>query len=317
MSTIAVRNLDNKEVGDIELDDEVFGLPVRRDILARVVNWQLAKRRAGTHKTKGISEIQGTTKKPYKQKGTGRARQGSLRSPQFRGGATIFGPVVRSHEFGLQKKVRRLGLKTALSAKLAEGKLVVIDAARADEAKTKALRARLEALGLGVGADHRRAGGRREFRPCRPQPAARRCAAAARGKCLRYPAPRHAGPDARSGPTSGGAPQMSRFRVIPPAETRLTRQQMYDIIRTPVITEKATNVSEHNQVIFRVPLTATKREVKAAVEGLFNVSVTAVNTIRVAGKVKRVRGRPGRRSDVKKAIVTLREGQRIDVTTGI
>jgi large subunit ribosomal protein L4 len=144
---LTVRNLDNQEVGDIELSDEVFGLPVRRDILARVVNWQLAKRRAGTHKTKGISDISGTTKKPYKQKGTGRARQGSLRSPQFRGGAVIFGPVVRTHEFDLQKKVRRLGLKTALSAKQAEGKLIVIDAARIDEAKTKALRARFDALG--------------------------------------------------------------------------------------------------------------------------------------------------------------------------
>lgn len=147
MSRLAVRNLDNEEIGDIELDDDVFGIPVRRDILARVVNWQLAKRRAGTHKTKGISEIQGTTKKPYKQKGTGRARQGSLRSPQFRGGARIFGPVVRSHEFSLQKKVRRLGLKSALSAKLGEGKLIVIDATHIDEAKTKALRSRLEALG--------------------------------------------------------------------------------------------------------------------------------------------------------------------------
>jgi large subunit ribosomal protein L4 len=149
VSKIAVHNLDNQEVGDIELDDGVFGLPVRRDILARVVNWQLAKRRAGTHKTKGISDIQGTTRKPYKQKGTGRARQGSLRSPQFRGGAVIFGPVVRSHAFDLQKKVRRLGLKTALSAKLGEGKLVVIDAARAEEPKTKVLKTRLDALGWG------------------------------------------------------------------------------------------------------------------------------------------------------------------------
>ena len=144
---LTVRDLDNKEVGDIELADEVFGLPVRRDILARVVNWQLAKRRAGTHKAKGVSDISGTSKKPYKQKGTGRARQGSLRSPQFRGGAVIFGPVPRSHEFGLQKKVRRLGLKTALSAKQAEGKLVVIDAATVAEAKTKALRGRFAALG--------------------------------------------------------------------------------------------------------------------------------------------------------------------------
>jgi large subunit ribosomal protein L4 len=146
---LTVRNLDNQEVGDIELSEAVFGLPVRRDILARVVNWQLSKRRAGTHKTKGVSDISGTTKKPYRQKGTGRARQGSLRSPQFRGGAVIFGPVVRSHEFGLQKKVRRLGLKTALSAKQAEGKLVVVDEARLDDAKTKALRSRFEALGWG------------------------------------------------------------------------------------------------------------------------------------------------------------------------
>jgi large subunit ribosomal protein L4 len=144
---LTVRNIDNEEVGDIELADEIFGLPIRRDILARVANWQLARRRAGTHKAKGISEIRGTTKKPYKQKGTGRARQGSLRSPQFRGGARIFGPVVRSHAFDLQKKVRRLGLKIALSAKQDEGKLVVIDTAHIDEGKTKALRARLTVLG--------------------------------------------------------------------------------------------------------------------------------------------------------------------------
>jgi large subunit ribosomal protein L23 len=110
---------------------------------------------------------------------------------------------------------------------------------------------------------------------------------------------------------------VSRFRVIPRAETKLTRQQMYDIVRAPVITEKATNVSEHNQVVFRVALNATKREVKAAVEGLFNVKVTAVNTIRVMGKMKRFRGRAGQRADYKKAVVTLGEGQRIDVTTGI
>jgi large subunit ribosomal protein L4 len=146
---LTVRDLDNKEVGDIDLADEIFGLPVRGDILARVVNWQLAKRRAGTHKTKGISDISGTTAKPYKQKGTGRARQGSRRSPQFRGGAVIFGPVVRSHEFSLQKKVRKLGLKTALSAKQAEGKLVVIDSAAVKEPKTKELRQRFATLGWG------------------------------------------------------------------------------------------------------------------------------------------------------------------------
>jgi large subunit ribosomal protein L4 len=145
---LKVTSLENKESGDIDLADEVFGLPVvRRDILARVINWQLAKRRAGTHKTKQVGEISGTTKKPWAQKGTGRARQGSLRSPQFRGGAVIFGPVVRDHGFGLQKKVRQLGLKTALTAKQKEGKLVVLDKASVQEAKTGALAKQFAALG--------------------------------------------------------------------------------------------------------------------------------------------------------------------------
>jgi large subunit ribosomal protein L4 len=129
------------------LADEVFGAKVRPDILARVVNWQLAKRRAGTHKAKGISDIQGTTKKPWRQKGTGRARQGSLRSPQFRGGAVIFGPVPRDHGFSLQKKVRRLGMLSALSAKQADGKLVVLDSANLPAAKTKELAQRFKKLG--------------------------------------------------------------------------------------------------------------------------------------------------------------------------
>lgn len=140
-------NLDNKAVGEVELDDAVFALTPRKDILARVVNWQLAKRRQGTHKTKGISDVSGTTRKPYRQKGTGRARQGSLRSPQFRGGAVIFGPVVRSHAFDLQKKVRKLGLKMALSAKQAEGKLAILDEAKVREAKTGILAGKFGKLG--------------------------------------------------------------------------------------------------------------------------------------------------------------------------
>ncbi len=142
-----VINLDIQSGGQIELADEIFGLPVRTDILHRMVNWQLARRQSGTHKTKGISEISGTTKKPFKQKGGGRARQGSLRSPQFRGGATIFGPVVRSHAYDLPKKVRKLALRTALSAKAAEGKLVVLDAASAETHKTKDLAVRFNKLG--------------------------------------------------------------------------------------------------------------------------------------------------------------------------
>ncbi|MDO8604991.1 MAG: 50S ribosomal protein L4 [Phaeospirillum sp.] len=142
-----VISLDNQTVGEIELADAVFGLPVRTDILFRAVNWQLAKRQSGNHKTKGISEISGTTKKPFNQKGGGRARQGSLRSAQFRGGATIFGPVVRSHAHDLPKKVRKLALKTALSSKAKDGKLIVLDTASANSPKTKELAARLSTLG--------------------------------------------------------------------------------------------------------------------------------------------------------------------------
>ena len=142
-----VISLDNQSVGEIELSDDVFGLTVRTDLLHRMVSYQLSKRRAGTHKTKGISEISGTTKKPFNQKGGGRARQGSLRSAQFRGGATIFGPVVRSHAYDIPKKVRKLALKVALSAKAAEGKLVVLDKAVAAAPQTKPLAAQFKALG--------------------------------------------------------------------------------------------------------------------------------------------------------------------------
>jgi large subunit ribosomal protein L4 len=144
---IPVVDLDAKSKGDIELSDEVFGVPVRADLMQRAVRWQLAKRRAGTHKTKVVSEIRGTTKKPFKQKGTGRARSGTVRSPQNRGGAVIFGPVVRDHGHKLPKKVRRLALKSALSSKQADGKLAIVDSLDLGSAKTRELAARLDKLG--------------------------------------------------------------------------------------------------------------------------------------------------------------------------
>lgn len=146
---IAVKTLENKEAGNIELDDAVFGVEVRADILHRMVHYQLNKRRAGTHKTKGKSDVSGTGKKPWKQKGTGRARAGNLRSNRFVGGATQFGPVVRSHATDLPKKQRVLAMKTALSAKAASGELIVLDAAKAADPKTKAMVAKLAAMGIG------------------------------------------------------------------------------------------------------------------------------------------------------------------------
>jgi large subunit ribosomal protein L4 len=143
-----IKNLENKDVGEIDLLDAVFGVAPRRDILTRTVNWQLAKRRSGNHKTKGISEVAGTTKKPWAQKGTGRARQGSLRSPQFRKGGIIFGPVVRDHAHDLPKKVRKLALRMALASKQQDGKLIVLDAAKLDSHKTKALAQKFGKLGF-------------------------------------------------------------------------------------------------------------------------------------------------------------------------
>ncbi len=136
---IKVVTLENKDAGEIELSDAVFGAPVRKDILHRMVEWQRAKARSGTHKTKTISEISGTGKKPFKQKGSGNARQGSMRSAQMRGGSTIFGPVVRSHEIGLPKKVRKLAMRVALSSKQADGTLFVVDNVDVKAPKTKAM----------------------------------------------------------------------------------------------------------------------------------------------------------------------------------
>lgn len=146
---IAVKSLENKEVGSIELDDAIFGLEnIRPELLHSMVNYQLNKRRAGTHKTKGISEISGTGKKPWKQKGTGRARAGSMRRTQDRGGATVFGPVVRSHATGMTKKARKLAMRTALSAKAKDGKIVILDALTAKDHKTKAMAQAFTKLGF-------------------------------------------------------------------------------------------------------------------------------------------------------------------------
>ena len=146
---LSVIKLDGKAAGDIELSDAVFGITdIRGDLLARTVNWQLAKRRAGTHKVQTRNENSRTGKKMYKQKGTGGARHGSARVPQFRGGGRAFGPVVRSHATDLPKKVRALALKHALSAKAKDGGLIVIDNAQVQEAKTKALVGHFSGLGL-------------------------------------------------------------------------------------------------------------------------------------------------------------------------
>jgi large subunit ribosomal protein L4 len=145
---LKVTTLDGEEKGSINLSETIFGLEPRQDLIQRCVVWQLAKRRAGTHKVKGRAEIWRTGKKMYKQKGTGGARHGSQRANLFRGGGRSFGPVVRSHAIDLPKKVRVLALKHALSAKAKDGGIIVIEDAKLAETKTKLLKGHFAKLGV-------------------------------------------------------------------------------------------------------------------------------------------------------------------------
>ena len=145
---IDVTSFDGQTAGSIELSEEVFGLEPRADLIFRMIRWQLAKRRAGTHAVKNRAEIARTGKKMYKQKGTGGARHGSARVPQFRGGGRAFGPQVRSHEHDLTKKVKALALKHALSAKAKDGAIVIWENAQLADPKTKVLKAGFVKTGL-------------------------------------------------------------------------------------------------------------------------------------------------------------------------
>jgi len=146
---VALVSLKKKVVGEISLRSDIFGLEARVDIIKRVVDWQKSRARSGTHSVKTVGEVSGTTKKPFKQKGTGNARQGNARGVQRRGGGIAHGPQVRSHETQLQKKVRKLGLKHALSAKLSEGSLHFVDSLNMVKPKTSDLAKSLSCFGEG------------------------------------------------------------------------------------------------------------------------------------------------------------------------
>ena len=145
---LGITTLDGEAKGSVNLSDSIFGLEPRQDLIQRCIVWQLAKRRAGTHAVKNRADIWRTGKKLYKQKGTGGARHGSRRANLFRGGGRSFGPIVRSHEIGLPKKVRVLALKHALSAKARDGGIILIEEAKVADAKTKALKSAFAKLGL-------------------------------------------------------------------------------------------------------------------------------------------------------------------------
>lgn len=148
MPKVAVFNMNAEQVGEIELDERLFGAPLRSDLMHDVVLMYLAGQRQGTHKVKGRSEVRGGGRKPWRQKGTGRARQGSIRAPQWKGGGTVFGPTPRSYGYKLPKKVRRLALYSALSSKVDAGSIVVLDNLEVSEIKTKNMVALLNKFNL-------------------------------------------------------------------------------------------------------------------------------------------------------------------------
>src|SRR5579875_2664200 len=148
MPTVAVLNTAGQQVSELQLSDKIFGAPVRLDLMHQVVLQYLAARRAGTHKVKNRAAVSGGGRKPWRQKGTGRARQGSIRAPQWKGGGVVFGPTPRSYAFSVPKKVRRLALYSALSSKVADGKVIVLDGLNIDQPKTKDMVAILNNLNL-------------------------------------------------------------------------------------------------------------------------------------------------------------------------
>ncbi|MCG8423232.1 MAG: 50S ribosomal protein L4 [Proteobacteria bacterium] len=148
MATLEVKNTKGDRVGEVELDDAVFAVDVHEHLLWEVVKWQRAKRRSGTHSTKRRGEVRGSKIKPYRQKGTGRARQGSRRAPQWVGGGSVFGPKPRSYEYNMPKKARKKALRSALSLRLKEDRLVVVDQFPVEDGKTKNVVGALANLGV-------------------------------------------------------------------------------------------------------------------------------------------------------------------------
>ncbi|MCE2993762.1 MAG: 50S ribosomal protein L4 [Alphaproteobacteria bacterium] len=143
-----LKNFENKEISKLELNGSIFSQAERADILHRVINWQLSKRRSGCHKVKGRSEVAGTTKKIYRQKGTGQARHGAATAPIFVGGGVAFGPQLRSHGYSLNKKIRKLGLRIALSLKYAQNSIIFLDSVNLESNKTSSLKSKLDVLGV-------------------------------------------------------------------------------------------------------------------------------------------------------------------------
>ena len=279
----------------------MFGAPVHGALLHQAVVRELNGRRAGTHDTKGRSEVSGGGKKPWKQKGTGRARQGSIRATQWKGGGKPFGPTPRSYAQAMPRQARRGALRAAWTDKVAGGQLTVVERLELAQPKTKALVGLLAGLGvtetrtlLVVVEPSAGAGAR----------VPERAVADARA-----PGARVGGRAPAARPGRGGAPGPGRDAGRAPG-MRDPRQ----VVLRPLVTEKATTLKdERNQVSFQVAMDANKVDIRRAVETIFKVKVTDVRTQVVFGKEKRMGRFVGRRASWKKAVVQLAPDNKIEL----
>ncbi len=291
-----VVNNENKKVGTVDVNDEVFGGRINGDLMWESVVHANAADRSGTHAAKTRAFVSGTGKKPWKQKGTGRAQVGSSRTPLWRHGGTVHPPRPRSYDFKLSKKVELGALRAALSEKMKAGEVIVVDALAAAEVKTKAAVEMLKRLG-----DHRQGGpGRRRRR--------REAVALGAQHSRRVAGAERAADRARRDRRRprGGDPQRAR-EAAGGAGMKLT-----DVIRRPLITEKTSLLREDGRtIVFEVATAANKIEVKRAIEQLLGAKVESIRTSISHGKIKRQGRFAGRRSDWKKAYVKLREGAKM------
>ena len=266
-----VYDMSGKQVGEIELSEALFGIEPNQSVVHDVVKNHLANCRQGTQSALTRAEVSGGGKKPWRQKGTGRARQGSTRAPQWTHGGIVFAPKPRDYSYTLNKKVKRLALKSVLSAKAASQDIVVIDSIKMNEIKTKEFAKFLSAVNA-------------ESKPLV-------VTAEPDTNVVRFERQEAGSGSGRTGQDRGGV------RIM---------KNAYDIIKRPVITEQSMEAVADKKYVFLVAPDANKIEIKQAIEEIFSVKVDKVNTIRMQGKMKRTGSYPeGRRPAYKKAMVKL------------
>ena len=299
MANVSVYNIEGKEVGTIDLNDAVFGVEVNEHLVHMAVVSQLANKRQGTQKAKTRSEVSGGGRKPWRQKGTGHARQGSTRAPQWTGGGVVFAPTPRDYSFKLNKKERRAALKSALTSRVEEKKFIVVDEINFDEIKTKKFQDVLNNLSVSKALVVLEDGNKNA------ELSARNIA------------------DVKTAKTNTiNVYDILKYNTVIATKAAVQAiEEYYDVILKPVVTEKTMALMADKKYTFLVHTEANKTQIKEAVEKMFpGTKVAGVNTINMDGKNKRVRGTMtfGKTAKTKKAIVQLtEESAEIEIFQGL